>query len=238
MVKGRIHSFESFGTVDGPGVRFVIFLQGCPLRCKYCHNPDTWSFKEGKEYSVEEVVKEVLKYKNYIKNGGVSITGGEPLAQMEFVIALCSQLKALNIHTCVDTSGIYYREDDAHYDALLSVCDLFLLDLKHIDNEVHKRLTGAENTNVLKFAKYLDAHHKPVWIRHVLLDQYTNVEDYLKQTHDFIHTLTNVERIEVLPYHTLGVSKYEQMGLEYPLQGQNAPSKEDVERANEILKGE
>lgn len=234
-MKANIHSFESFGTVDGPGVRFVVFMQGCPLRCKYCHNPDTWNFKEGKQYSVEEVVKEILKYKNYIKSGGVTFTGGEPLAQIDFIIEVCKQLKMHKIHTCVDTSGIYFDEKDTRYEELLKVVDLFLLDLKHIDNEVHKKLTGLENSKILKFAKFLDIHNKPVWIRHVLLDGYTNDEKYLIQTKEFISLLNNVENVEVLPYHTMGTVKYEKMNIPYPLVGVERPSKVDIERANEIL---
>ena len=234
-VKARIHSFESFGTVDGPGVRFVVFMQGCPLRCKYCHNPDTWSFKEGKEYSVEEVVNQVLKYKNYIKKGGVTFTGGEPLAQMDFIIEVCKQLKMHKIHTCVDTSGIYFDEADTRYSKLLQVVDLFLLDLKHINNEVHKELTGLENIKIIKFARYLDDHKQPVWIRHVLLDGYTNDETYLTETKQFISTLSNVECVEVLPYHTMGTVKYENMKLAYPLIGVEAPTKVDIERAKKIL---
>ncbi len=234
-MKARIHSFESFGTVDGPGVRFVIFMQGCPLRCQYCHNPDTWSFKEGKQYSVEEVVKEVLKYKNYIKTGGITFTGGEPLAQIDFVIEVCKQLKQLGIHTCVDTSGIYFDEKDKRYDELLKVVDLFLLDLKHINNEVHEQLTGLPNVKVLKFAQYLSDLNKPVWIRQVLLDGYTNDETYLKETKVFLDSLNNVEKIEVLPYHTMGLLKYKQMKLDYPLVGVEKPTIQDIERANKLL---
>ena len=235
----KVHSFESFGTVDGPGVRFVLFMQGCPLRCKYCHNPDTWAFNDGKEYDVDSVFNEIMKYKNYIKNGGVTISGGEPLGQIDYVIALFTKLKQKGIHTCCDTSGIFFDETKkdvvAKYDRLLDVCDLFLLDIKHIDDNQHKILTGMSNQNVKAFAKYLDAHNKPVWIRHVLLDGYTNDENYLQATRAFIDTLHNVEKVEVLPYHTLGLSKYEKMNLVYPLVGVEAPAKKDVERAKEML---
>ncbi len=235
----RVHSFESFGTVDGPGVRFVLFMQGCPLRCKYCHNPDTWAFHEGKEYDVDGVYSEIMKYKNYIKNGGVTVSGGEPLAQIDFVIALFTRLKRKGIHTCCDTSGIFFdaskQEVVEKYDRLLAVCDLFLLDLKHINDTKHKELTGMSNENVKAFAQYLDAHHKPVWIRHVLVDGYTNNETDLKATRAFIDTLHNVEKIEVLPYHTLGLVKYKKMNLVYPLEGVESPEQEDVARAKAIL---
>lgn len=237
----RIHSFESFGTVDGPGVRFVVFMQGCPLRCQYCHNPDTWDFQKGKEYSVDEVYDEIMKYLNYIKGGGVTLTGGEPLMQIEFAIALFSKLKKVGLHTCVDTSGIGFDKDDEavvkQYERLLEVCDLFLLDIKHIDEDKHKELTGVSSKRMKDFACFLSEHHKPVWIRHVLLDGFTNDETYLKKTKAFIDTLSNVEKIEVLPYHTLGVVKYKKLGINYPLEGVKAPSKEDVARAKAILRG-
>lgn len=235
----KIHSFESFGTVDGPGVRFVVFMQGCPLRCLYCHNPDTWSFDGGKEYSANDVFQQIMKYINYIKEGGVTVSGGEPLAQIDFVISLFTMLKKAGLHTCCDTSGIYFNDKDptliAKYEELLKVCDLFLLDIKHIEEEKHLRLTKASSYNAKAFAKFLDAHHKPIWIRHVLLDGYTNNEADLIQTKAFIDQLHNVEKIEVLPYHTLGVVKYEKLGIDYALKDVNAPSKKDIERAKEIL---
>lgn len=233
----RIHSFESFGTVDGPGVRFVIFMQGCPMRCLYCHNPDTWNQSGGDEYSVSDVVNEVMKYKNYIKNGGVTVSGGEPLLQLDFIIELFKELKKKGIHTCMDTSGVMFNEEDGRYAQLLEVCDLFLLDIKHIHEETHKQLTGCSSYGVKKFAQYLSKHQKPVWIRHVLVDGYTNNEEDLIATRRFLDTLTNIEKIEVLPYHTMGITKYEKMQMEYPLKGVQAPSKEDVQRAEKILEG-
>lgn len=236
---GRIHSYESFGTVDGPGVRFIIFFQGCPMRCQYCHNPDTWDIHGGKEISVSEVVREVMKYKNYIQKGGVTITGGEPLLQMDFLLELLSELKRKGIHTCVDTSGILFDENRKDtYLELLQVVDLFLLDIKHINSEVHKKLTGFKNSNVLAFARFLDEQQKPVWIRHVLVDGFTNHPEDLYATRDFLKTLHNVKKVEVLPYHAMGQIKYEKMGLDYPLKHVNAPSKEDIQRAREILEGE
>ena len=238
---GRIHSFESFGTVDGPGIRFVVFLQGCPLRCQYCHNPDTWG-AGGTEYTAEEIANRALKYKNYFGDkGGVTVTGGEPLVQIDFVIELFTILKEKGIHTCVDTSGITFNPDsqqsvDKHKE-LLKVSDLFLLDIKHIDEEACKKLTGHSNKNTLAFAKFLSENGKPVWIRQVLVPNITDSEQALEQTRAFIETLKTVEKIEVLPYHTMGTVKYEKLGLAYPLKGVEAPTKESVEKAKRILKG-
>ncbi|MBE5744821.1 MAG: pyruvate formate lyase-activating protein [Clostridiales bacterium] len=241
-MNGRIHSFESFGTVDGPGIRFVVFLQGCPLRCQYCHNPDTWG-AGGKEYSVEDVVNRALKYKNYFGNGGgVTVTGGEPLLQLEFVTELFTALKEKGLHTCIDTSGITFHPDDKEnvekHKKLLSVTDLVMLDIKHIDDAACKKLTGQSNKNTLAFARFLSDNHTPIWIRQVLVPTITDDDGVLQRTRAFIDTLTTVERIEVLPYHTLGVVKYEKLGMEYPLQGLEAPSKERVENAKRILCGE
>lgn len=234
MVNGNIHSFESFGTVDGPGVRFVVFMQGCPLRCKYCHNPDTWKFNSGNEYSSDEVVSRISKYLNYISEGGVTVSGGEPLAQIDFVIELFEKCHKMNLHTALDTSGIYF-EDNEKYERLLACTDLFLLDLKHVDDTIHTKLTGLSNKKVLEFAKYLDAHDKPVWIRHVLVDGFTNSIDSLNKTKAFLDTLHNVKKVEVLPYHTMGIIKYERLGIPYPLKDTLVCSKEDIERAKEIL---
>lgn len=235
---GRVHSIETFGTVDGPGIRFVLFLQGCPLRCLYCHNPDTWAFDQGTEKDSDEIVKEVIKYKSYLKNGGVTISGGEPLAQMEFVIDLFTKLKALNIHTCIDTSGYYFSElTKKNYDRLLEVTDLFLLDLKHSDDEKHLKLTGVSNKNPKAFAQYLSEKKKPMWIRHVLVPGYSDDVHDLKELRKFIDTLDSVEKIEILPYHTMGVNKYKQMNQIYPLEGVEPPSKELVQMAREIVEG-
>ncbi len=236
---GRIHSFESFGTVDGPGIRYVVFLQGCPLRCKYCHNPDTWG-AGGKEYTAEQVLSQALRYKNYFgEKGGVTVTGGEPLLQMDFVIELFTLLKQKGVHTCVDTSGITFREEDSacveKHEKLLAVTDLFLLDIKHIDEEKCKALTGHSNKNTLAFAKFLAAHNKPIWIRQVLVPGITDDEGDLCATRKFIDELSSVERVEVLPYHTMGEVKYEKLGIEYPLKGVQPPSKERVQGAKRIL---
>ena len=240
-MKGRIHSFESFGTVDGPGIRFVVFLQGCPLRCKYCHNPDTWG-SGGEEYTAEEVAGRVLRYKNYFgEKGGVTVSGGEPLLQIEFVTELFKILKGKGVHTCVDTSGITFNassfESVEKHKALLEVTDLFLLDIKHIDDEACKKLTGHSNKNTLDFARFLSESGKKFWIRQVLVPNLTDEEESLQRTRAFIDTLQGVEKVEVLPYHTLGVVKYEKLGVEYPLKGVEAPTKERVQNAKRILNG-
>ena len=236
---GRIHSVESFGTVDGPGIRFVIFFQGCPMRCKYCHNPDSWDASGGTETTAEALVSEALKYKKYFgTRGGVTATGGEPLLQLDFLLELFGLLKEKGIHTCLDTSGICFREEDERYRKLLEVTDLVLLDVKHIDAEAHKALTGQKIDAPLKFAKFLSDNRKPVWIRHVLVPDTTDDDGALRALKAFLDTLTNVEKVEVLPYHTMGVNKYEKLGIAYPLAGVKAPSRERVENARRILRGE
>ncbi len=237
---GRIHSFESFGTVDGPGIRFVVFLQGCPLRCQYCHNPDTWG-SGGKEYTVDEVVSQALRYKNYFGDkGGVTATGGEPMLQIDFLIQLFTALKAKGVHTCVDTSGITFRETDEicveKHKKLLEVTDLFLLDIKHIEKDGHKALTGQSNENTLAFAKFLSENGKKMWIRHVLVPGITDEDKLLEKLKAFVDGLKTVEKVEVLPYHTMGVVKYEKLGLDYPLKDVLPPEKERVQNARRILK--
>ncbi len=236
---GRIHSFESFGTVDGPGIRFVLFLQGCPLRCQYCHNPDTWA-SGGKEYTAEEVVAQALRYKSYFGDkGGVTATGGEPLAQIDFVTELFTLLKAKGVHTCVDTSGFTFNPDSAasveKHKKLLSVTDLVLLDIKHIDDDACKKLTGQSNAHTLAFAKFLSDNGVPMWVRQVLVPDITDGEDSLLRTRQFIDGLKTVEKVEVLPYHTMGEVKYQKLGIDYPLQGVQPPSKERVILAKRIL---
>ncbi|MBQ9729335.1 MAG: pyruvate formate lyase-activating protein [Clostridia bacterium] len=240
-MNGKIHSFESFGTVDGPGIRHVVFMQGCPLRCRYCHNPDTWS-GGGKEYSAQEVCKNVLRYKNYYgEKGGVTVSGGEPLLQIEFVTELFTLLKENGIHTAVDTSGFTFRKDDPEsvrkHEQLLAVTDLVLLDIKHIDEENHRALTGQSNENTLAFAKFLSERGTPTWIRHVLVPTQTDDDGALLRLRAFIDTLKSVEKVEVLPYHTMGEVKYEKLGYEYPLKGVAPPTKERVENAKRILTG-
>ncbi len=232
---GLVHSFETFTTVDGPGIRFILFLSNCPLRCKYCHNPDTWACK-GKEYSVDDIVNEILKYKNYYKNGGVTISGGEPLLQIDFVIEIFKKLKKYNMHTAIDTSGITFNENQIEkFDELNKYTDLYLLDIKEIDDKKHLDLTGKSNKNILEFAQYLSKNNKKVWIRHVIVPTINLDKDDLIKTREFIDTLNNVERVDVLPYHTLGVHKYKELGLKYPLEGVRTPTSEEIKFAKEIL---
>lgn len=232
---GRIHSLESFGTVDGPGIRFVVFAQGCPMRCKYCHNPDTWG-EGGREISAEELAKEVLRYRGYFgQKGGVTVSGGEPMLQPEFFTELFAILKSEGIHTCLDTSGICFRESDERYAKLIALTDLVLLDIKHIDEEVHVALTGCSGEAPRAFARYLSGIRKPVWIRHVLVPGITDDDGALRRLRKFIDTLDTVERVEVLPYHTMGEAKYEKLGIGYPLKGTPTPTKERVENARRIL---
>lgn len=232
----RIHSFESMGTVDGPGVRFVVFMQGCPMRCKYCHNPDTWQSAGGREMTADEVAAQALKYKRYFgKRGGVTVTGGEPLLQLDFLIELFKLLKEHGIHTCIDTSGICFGEEDERYDELMKVTDLVLLDIKHPDEEEHKKLTGRSGAKPRAFARYLSEKGVPVWIRYVLVPGYTDGEDVLLRLKEFLATLKNVERVEVLPYHTMGVPKYKSLDMAYALEGVQPPAKEQIRRAREIL---
>lgn len=232
----KIHSFESLGTVDGPGVRFVIFMQGCPMRCKYCHNPDTWELNAGKDYSAEEAAQRALKYKRYFKNrGGVTVSGGEPLLQIDFLIGLFTLLKQEGVHTCVDTSGVCFDQSDERYEKLLAVTDLFLLDVKHIDDTAHRALTGRSNAAPLAFARYLSKRNKPVWVRHVLVPGLTDDDAALRRLREFLNTLTNVEKVEVLPYHTMGEVKYKKLGISYPLAGVTPPEKERVANAVRIL---
>lgn len=239
VMLGRIHSLESFGTVDGPGIRFVVFMQGCPLRCLYCHNPDTWTISGGKQVTPEEVAATALKYKSYIQNGGVTVSGGEPLLQIGFVTELFRILKGKGIHTALDTSGATFMKDDAdnvarHAEAL-DYTDLVLLDIKHIDEETHKKLTGRSNQNTLDFARYLSDKGVDLWIRHVLVPGITDDDGALARLKEFISTLKTVRKIEVLPYHTMGEVKYERLGMSYPLHGVQPPTEERIKNAKKIL---
>lgn len=235
---GYIHSFESFGTVDGPGIRFVVFMQGCPMRCKYCHNPDTWQ-GGGKEVSAEEVAATAMKYKSYFAGGGgVTVSGGEPLLQIDFVTELFAILKKNGVHTAVDTSGITFdgsRQTVEKFSKLLGVCDLFLLDIKHIERDKHIQLTGKPNDNPLALAKYLSDNGKDMWIRHVLVTGYTDDDLYLEKLSRFIGSLKTVKKVEVLPYHGMGEAKYEKLGINYPLKGMAPPPKERIINARRIL---
>lgn len=220
---GYIHSTESFGTVDGPGIRFVVFMQGCPLRCLYCHNPDTWNLNSGKEVSADEIIGEYLKNLPFYKNGGITVTGGEPLLQIDFITELFVKAKKHNIHTCIDTSGITFSKENQDYlkklDFLLGYTDLVMLDIKHIDPTIHQKLTGADNKNILAFAKYLEEKAIPIWVRHIVIEGYTDNSKFLFSLGQFIGKLKNLKALDVLPYHTLGVHKYKELGIPYPLDG-------------------
>ena len=233
-MEGRIHSFESLGAVAGPGVRFVVFMQGCALKCKYCQNRDTWNLKGGTTYSSDEIVDKILRYKNYIMpNGGVTISGGEPLLQTKFLIELFTKLKKYNIHTCIDTSGSVVLTDEIK--ELIDLTDLFLLDIKCINDEKAINLTGVSNKKELEFARYLSNINKPMWIRQVLVPGYTDDEQDLIKLREFISTLKSVKKVEVLPYHDLGKFKWEQIGEVYPLENVRTANNDDVKRAKEIL---
>ena len=238
-MKGRIHSFETFGAVDGPGVRFIIFLKGCNMRCKYCHNPDTWEMAGGELYNAEEVLQKALRYKNYwVNGGGITVSGGEALLQMDFMIELFELAHKHGIHCTLDTAGNPFTYEEpffSKFERLMKVTDLVLFDLKEIDDKVHRYLTGVSNENILACAKYLSDHHIPMWIRHVLVPGITANEEDLQKLREFIDTLDSVERVEVLPYHVLGISKYEKMGISYPLMDTPQPTKEQIETAERIL---
>lgn len=235
-MKGYIHSIESFGTVDGPGIRFVVFFQGCPMRCLYCHNPDTWAMKGGKEISVDEILEKYDSVKAFLKNGGITATGGEPLLQMEFLTELFEKAKEKGIHTCLDTSGITFTpEKRAEFDRLMSVTDLIMLDIKHIDNAEHEKLTSKSNKNILDFARYTEEKNIPLWIRHVVVPNITDNEDYLYKLGEFIGTLSNVKALDVLPYHDMGKAKYKALGMKYPLENTPPLDKADAVKAKEII---
>lgn len=239
MIKGRVHSIETFGSVDGPGVRFVIFLAGCDMRCQFCHNPDTWDGQSGTEYTVQELIEKAWRYHSYWgEDGGITVSGGEPLLQLDFLIKLFEKAKEKGIHTVVDTSGNPFSRQEpffSKFQKLLSLTDLFLLDIKQIDEQEHRKLTGKSNENILDMAKYLSEREKPVWIRHVLVPQGSDREEYLYRLKEFLDTLGNVERTEVLPYHTMGIYKWEKLGLDYPLKGIEPPTEERIRQAKRIL---
>jgi len=234
-MEGRIHSIESFGTVDGPGIRFVVFMQGCPLKCKYCHNRDTWNLDGGHTITSDELVKEIMHYKSYMDNsgGGITISGGEPLLQAKFITELFGKLKKKKIHTAIDTAGSLPITDEIK--GLLDLTDLVLLDIKHIDNEKAIKLTGTSNKNNIEFAKYLSNINKPMWIRQVLVPGYTDDETDLLKLKEFINSLNSVENVEILPYHSLGKFKWKELGATYELEDVIPPSLKQVEKAKEIL---
>lgn len=234
-MKGYIHSLESFGTVDGPGIRYVVFLQGCPLRCKYCHNPDTWALRQGTEMTTDEIIDGYMKNRAFYSKGGITVTGGEPLLQLDFVTELFTKAKHYDIHTCIDTSGITFRENDSEYTdrlrKLIAVTDLVMLDIKHIDSQKHKALTGSGNENILAFAEFLCKTNVDLCVRHVVVEGITDNADDLRNLGLFIGKLKNLRYLDVLPYHTMGVMKYKELGIDYPLEGTEPTTKEAALKA-------
>ena len=241
-MKGYVHSIETFGSVDGPGIRYVVFLQGCPMRCLYCHNPDTWAIGKGREVDSEELIEEYEKNKMFYRNGGITVTGGEPLLQIDFLIELFSLAKQRGIHTCIDTSGITYSPEAKEYleklDILMDCVDLVMLDIKHIDGAKHRALTSRDNGGILAFARYLAERDIPVWVRHVIVKGYTDDADDLRALGRFIGGMKNVKALDVLPYHAMGESKYLELGIRYPLEGMPALDNSQAEKAKmHILEG-
>lgn len=238
-VTGLVHSTESFGTVDGPGIRFVVFLAGCPMRCLYCHNPDTWEMSRGEERSVESILQEYDGVQTMLRGGGITCTGGEPLVQIDFVTELFEAAKARGIDTCLDTSGITFDPDNAErmvkFDRLLDATDLVMLDIKHIDPEEHKKLTGQPNDNILKFLDYLSERNVPVWVRHVVVPGITLNDKWLRELGRHIGPYRNMKALDVLPYHDMGRAKYEALGLDYPLGDTPVATKEDALHARSVI---
>ena len=237
MSFGYINAFESFGSVDGPGVRCVIFMQGCNMRCKYCHNPETWTLSTGEKQTAEEIFSKALKYRPYWKEkGGITVSGGEPLLQKEFVTELFALAKKENVHTAIDTSGSAFSLIDSEkFKPLINLTDLVILDIKAMNKELHENLTGHTNENILDFTRWLSKNNKPMWIRHVLIPGLTDSEDELTSIKQFTDSLKTVEKIELLPYHLLGKHKWESLNLEYPLEGVKPPTKEQIESAKKIM---
>ncbi|MDD3239717.1 MAG: pyruvate formate-lyase-activating protein [Lachnospira sp.] len=239
QILGRVHSVESFGSVDGPGLRYIFFLQGCHMRCRYCHNPETWAMEGGETMTPQEAFDKAYRYRTYWKDkGGITVSGGEALLQIEFVTELFKIAKAKGIHTTLDTSGNPFTREEpffSKFNELMKYTDLFMLDIKQINDEKHKDLTGWTNSNILDLAKYLSDNDKDMWIRYVLVPGYTDDEQDMEGLRDFVKTLKTVKRFEILPYHTLGVFKWENIGVDYTLSEVRPPSKELIEKANDVL---
>ena len=233
---GKIHSLETFGTVDGPGVRFVVFFQGCPMRCLYCHNPDTWNVEGGQEMTADEILARFERNRSYYRSGGITATGGEPMLQIDFLTELFTKAKERKIHTCLDTSGILFPKMREKTVALMAVTDLVMLDIKHIREEEHKKLTGHSNAGILEFARHLDSIGKPVWIRHVVVPGITFDRNELTELGKFLKTLHNIEKLEVLPYHSMGKVKYDQLGIDYSLKDTPQLTKAQAKEAEEIIR--
>lgn len=249
-IQANLHSIETFGSVDGPGVRFVAFLQGCAMRCRYCHNVDTWNMESPsmEKISADDLLQKALRYRPYWGKpdsngqcGGITVSGGEPLLQLDFLLDLFTRAKVEGVHTCIDTSGQPFRRGDSNWmqtcEALMKVTDLLLVDIKHIDPKKHLSLTGQPNDNIQDFFRYLDEIGKPIWIRYVLVPGVTDRESDLRRTRAFIDTLSNVRRVEVLPYHAMAVGKWEKLGIPYTLKDVQPPTEEQVALAREILSG-
>ena len=242
-MQGRIHSLESFGTVDGPGVRFVVFVQGCPMRCAYCHNPDTWDMNGGTLMEPSYIIEQYERNISFYKGGGITVTGGEPLMQVDFLLDLFTLAKKKNIHTCIDSSGIAYKPNGnpewlAKLDKLMTLTDLVMLDIKHINPEKHKDLTSQPTDGILAFAEYLNEKNVDMWIRHVIVPGLTDDDKYLYELGYFIGAFKNLKALDALPYHTMGENKYEKLGMEYRLKGVPAMEKKDLlEKKEVILKG-
>ncbi len=234
MIKGRIHSYETCGTVDGPGLRFVLFLQGCPLRCLYCHNPDSWKMEAGEEKSVDEVVEEIVKYRSYMRfsGGGLTISGGEPLLQPRFVKEVLLRCREAGIHTAIDTSGIV---DPEKVKDIYDAADMVLLDIKVFDDNVHKELTGQPWEMPLKTARYLAKAGKRLWLRHVLVPGVTAKRELLEPLAEFAASLGAVELVEILPFHKMGEFKWQEMGYDYGLKNTPGASRDEVDEAVAIF---
>lgn len=242
MIRGAVHSTESFGSVDGPGIRFLIFLQGCAMRCRYCHNVDTWDTHSENLRTADELLDQAERYRGYWgKNGGITVSGGEPLLQIDFLLDLFRKAKERGISTALDTAGQPFTREKPFFSKfreLMQYTDLLLLDIKHIDPVEHKKLTGKPNANILDLFRFLSDMEKPVWIRYVLVPGITDGDGYLQKTREFIRTLHNVQKIEVLPYHSMGEYKWKELGIPYSLEGVKPPDKTSVQRAERILRGE
>lgn len=235
MTVGRIHSFESMGLVDGPGIRSIVFLQGCALRCAYCHNPDTWAFNGGKEMTPQEIVDKVKRFKPYFKeDGGVTFSGGDPLMQPDFLIETLKLCKDEGIHTTIDTAGYGIGK----YEEILKYTDLVLLDVKHVDDAGYRSLVEAPKKGFDQFLEAVQKAGTKVWIRHVVVPGITDSEGHIKKLAAIIKGIKNVEKIELLPYHTLGVEKYEKLGVDYKLEGVEAMDREELARLEKILRDE
>lgn len=242
MEKAYIHSIETFGSVDGPGLRYIIFLKGCHMRCAFCHNADTWTLESDDVRSVDEILDHAERYRSYWgSDGGITVSGGEPLLQIDFLLELFKHAKQRNINTCIDTAGEPFTKEKewfSKFEELMQYTDLLLVDIKHIDPQKHVKLTGRPNENIIEMFQYLSSIHKPIWIRQVLVPGWTDDIEDLKKTRKFIETLSNVKKIEVLPYHSMGAYKWKNLGMNYPLEGVESPSIENTEIAERILRGE